>query len=264
MYEFQYHRPESLDEAAKIFAGADDPKFLAGGMTMIPVMKQRLAMPSDIIDLSRIGELTGLSAGAGMVTIGAMTPHAEVAGSKEVEKAIPALAALAGGIGDPAVRNRGTIGGSIANNDPSADYPAAVLGLNATVHTTARDIAADAFFTDMFETALEDDELITRVSFPAPEKAAYAKFANPASRYATAGVFVAKTATGIRVAVTGAGACVFRVEAMEQALSKDFSPGALDGIAVPADELNADIHASAEYRSHLIGVLARRAVLQTG
>ena len=207
MYEFQYHRPGSLEEAARIFANADDGQFLAGGMTMIPVMKQRLAMPSDIIDLSRIDELTGITDGSSSISIGAITPHAEVAGSEMVAKAIPALAALAGGIGDPAVRNRGTIGGSIANNDPSADYPAAILGLGATVHTAARDIAADDFFTDMFETALEEGELITRVTFPKADKAGYAKFPNPASRYATAGVFVAQLSAGVRVAVTGAGAC---------------------------------------------------------
>lgn len=260
MYEFQYHRPTSLEAAAALFAEADDPKFLAGGMTVIPVMKQRLAMPSDIIDLSGIAELTGIGAEGSSLTIGAMTPHADVADSAEVQKAIPALARLASGIGDPAVRSRGTIGGSIANSDPSADYPAALLGLGASVHTTARELAVDDFFTDMFETALAEDELITKVSFPVPEKAAYAKFPNPASRYATAGVFVAKTSSGVRVAVTGAAPCVFRAESFEQALSKDFSPGALEGLEIAPDGLNADIHASAEYRSHLIGVLARRAV----
>lgn len=264
MYDFQYHRPESLEEAARLFAGAEEAEFLAGGMTILPVMKQRLAMPSDVIDLSRIPELTGISADAAAVTIGAMTPHDAVAKSPEVAKAIPALAALAGGIGDPQVRNRGTIGGSIANNDPTADYPAAVLGLNATVHTTARAIPADDFFTEMFETALEAGELIARVEFPAPEKAAYVKFANPASRYAIVGVFVAGTAEGARVAVTGAGQCVFRVREMEQALNRDFSAAALEGITVPDTDLNGDLHASAEYRAHLVGVLARRAVEQAG
>lgn len=264
MYDFEYHRPGSLEEAVRIFADADDGQFLAGGMTMIPVMKQRLAMPSDIIDLSRIEELTGITDGGSSISIGAMTPHAEVAGSEMVAKAIPSLAALAGGIGDPAVRNRGTIGGSIANNDPSADYPAAILGLGATVHTAARYIAADDFFTEMFETALEEGELITRVTFPKPNKAGYAKFPNPASRYATAGVFVAQSSAGVRVAVTGAGACAFRSETMEQALAGNFAPDALEGIAVPSVELMSDMHASAEYRSHLITVMAKRAVTQAG
>lgn len=264
MYEFQYHRPGSLEEAARIFTDADDGQFLAGGMTMIPVMKQRLAMPSDIIDLSRIDELTGITDGGSSISVGAMTSHAEVAGSEMVAKAIPALAALAGGIGDPAVRNRGTIGGSIANNDPSADYPAAILGLGATIHTAARDISADDFFTDMFETALEEGELITRVTFPKPDKAGYAKFPNPASRYATAGVFVAQSNAGVRVAVTGAGACAFRAEAMEQTLEGNFAPDALEGIDIPAEELMSDMHASAEYRSHLITVMAKRAVIQAG
>jgi carbon-monoxide dehydrogenase medium subunit len=264
MYDFEYHRPESLEEAARLVADAEEPEFLAGGMTILPVMKQRLAMPSDVIDLSRIPELTGISADAASVTIGAMTPHDAVAKSPEVAKTIPALAALAGGIGDPQVRNRGTIGGSLANNDPTADYPAAVLGLNATVHTTSRAIPADDFFTEMFETALEEGELIARVEFPVPEKAAYVKFPNPASRYAIVGVFVAKTADGVRVAVTGAGQCVFRFPEMEQALETDFSAAALEGIAVPSDELNGDLHASAEYRAHLVGVLARRAVEQAG
>lgn len=264
MYDFQYHRPGSLEEAAQLFADADDALYLAGGMTMIPVMKQRLAMPSDIIDLSRIGELTGITAGDSSLSVGAMTSHAELAGSETLARAIPALAALAGNIGDPAVRNRGTIGGSIANNDPSADYPAAILGLGATVQTTGREIAADDFFTDMFETALEEGELITRITFPMPDKAAYAKFHNPASRYAMAGVFVAQSDAGVRVAVTGAGACAFRVEAMEQALAENFSPDALEGISVPADDLMSDMHASAEYRSHLITIMARRAVVQAG
>jgi carbon-monoxide dehydrogenase medium subunit len=264
MYAFDYHRPATLAEAAEIYSRADDPQFLAGGMTMIPVMKQRLAAPSDVIDLSGIDELKGISLDGDTLSVGAMTHHAEVAKSADVQKAIPALAALACGIGDPHVRNRGTIGGSIANNDPSADYPAALVGLGATVHTAAREITADDFFVAMFETALEEGELVTKVSFPVPEKAAYAKLPNPASRYATAGVFVAQTGDGVRVAVTGAGPGVFRVEEMEAALAKDFSPAALDGITIPADDLNEDLHASAEYRAHLVGVLARRAVEMAG
>ena len=189
-----------------------------------------------------------------------MTRHAEVAESPEVQKAIPALAKLAGGIGDPMVRNRGTIGGSIANNDPAADYPSAVLGLGATVHTSKRNIPGDEFFTGMFETALEPGEMVTAVTFPVPEKAAYMKFPNPASRYAIVGVFVSKTGGNVRVAVTGAGPCVFRAEEMEKALAKDFSPKAIEGIKLSAADLNADIHASADYRAHLIGVMARRAV----
>jgi len=260
MYAFDYHRPGSLEEATRLFGAADDPQFLAGGQTIIPVLKQRLAMPSDVIDLAGIPGLDTIEATPAAVTIGAMTSHAAVAASRAVRDAIPALAALAKGIGDPAVRNRGTIGGSIANNDPAADYPAALLALAATVHTATRSIAADAFFTGMFETALEEGEIIARVEFPVPEKAAYVKFANEASRYALAGVFVAKRGDEVRVAVTGAGPCVFRVPAMEAALSRSFAPGALEGIEVDADGLNGDIHASASYRAHLVGVLARRAV----
>ena len=260
MYEFNYHRPGTLDEAASLRAAADDGTYLAGGHTILPTMKQRLASPSDLIDLTGIPGLSGITVDGGTVTIGALTRHADVAASEEVARAIPALAALAGKIGDPAVRNRGTLGGSIANSDPSADYPAALLGLGATITTVARDIAADDFFTDLFETALEEGEIITRVSFPVPERAAYMKFPNPASRYAIVGVFVAKTARGARVAVTGAGACVFRSPEMEAALDGDFSAAALEGIAVAADDLNSDLHASAEYRAHLVTVMARRAV----
>lgn len=262
MYEFDYHRPSTMEDAARLFAEADDPQFMAGGQTIIPVMKQRLAMPSDVIDLSAIEKLKGIATDSATVSIGAMTPHADVAGSPEIRKTIPALAALAEGIGDPQVRNRGTIGGSIANNDPSADYPAAVLGLGATVHTSSRSIPADDFFTDMFETALEEGELVTRIEFPVPEKAAYVKFPHPASRYAIAGVFVAATSGGVRVAVTGAAPCVFRATAFEEALERSFAASALDGLTIDADELNEDIHASAAYRAHLVGVLARRAVEQ--
>ena len=257
MHNFTYHRPSSVDEAAAIMAGSDDGRYLAGGQTLIPTMKLRLAAPSDLIDLGAIVELNGVTTEADAVVVGAMTPHADVAASAN---AVPALRVLAGGIGDPQVRNCGTIGGSIANNDPAADYPAAIVGLGATVKTNRRAIAADDFFTAMFETALNDGEIITVVSFPVPEKAGYAKFPNPASRFAIVGVMVAKVRDGVRVAVTGAGPSVFRVSEMEDALAGDFSPDAIKGIEVPADDLNNDIHASAEYRAHLINVMARRAV----
>ena len=233
---------------------------MAGGMTLLPTLKQRLAAPSDVIDLAGASGLSGISVSGG-VTIGAMTTHAAVAGSTDVKGALPALAGLAEGIGDPQVRNRGTIGGSIANNDPAADYPAACLALGATIKTDRREIAADDFFNGLFETALAEDEVITAVSFPTAEKAVYIKFPNPASRYALVGVFVAKTAAGVRVAVTGAGdSGVFRASALEQALSSNFSASALNGVAVSADGLMSDIHASAEYRAHLITTMAKRAV----
>lgn len=260
MYDFTYHKPTSVTAALETQSGADDGQFIAGGQTIIPVMKQRLAMPSDVVDLGAIADLKGIAVSDGIVSIKAMTPHAAVAASSDVKGAIPALAELASLIGDPHVRNRGTIGGSIANNDPAADYPAALLGLGATVKTSKREIAADDFFVDLFETALDDGEVITYVSFPVPDAAAYEKFENPASRFALVGVMVARTGNDVRVAVTGAGPCVFRAAEMEQALTADFSPGALDGIAIAADDLNTDIHASAEYRAHLIGVLARRCV----
>ncbi|MDX1529478.1 MAG: xanthine dehydrogenase family protein subunit M [Gammaproteobacteria bacterium] len=260
MYNFRYQRAKSLDDALKAAAAAEDPKFLAGGMTLIPTMKQRLAQPSDLIDLSGIGDLAGIRRDGDALVIGAMTRHADVASSEEVRSAIPALAALASHIGDPQVRNRGTLGGSIANADPAADYPAAVVGLNATVKTNQREIAADEFFTGLFETALDEQEVITEVRFPIAEKAAYAKFPNPASRYAVVGVMVCKNKDGVRVAVTGAGPSVFRVEAMEKALSQKFAPEAVAEIKIPEDGLNADIHASAEYRAHLVTVMAKRAV----
>mgnify|MGYP001098152794 CR=1 FL=1 len=260
MYQFTYHRPASLADAEKLFTGADDPKFLGGGQTLIPTLKQRLASPSDVIDLAAIRELSGIVAAGGAVTIGAATRHADVAASAEVRKAIPALADLAGWIGDPLVRHRGTIGGSIANADPSADYPAAVVALNATIHTTKRAIAADAFFTGMFETALQPGEIVTKIVFPVAEKAGYEKFRNPASRYAIVGVFVARTVSGVRVAVTGAAPSVFRQTEMETALANSFTPEAIAGIKVSADGLNADLHATAEYRAHLVTVMARRAV----
>ena len=264
MYAFNYHRPSSLDEAKQALSGAEEGKFVAGGMTLIPTMKQRLASPSDLVDLGAISELKGVCEDNGAVVIGAMTPHAAVASNDIVKSKIPALAALADGIGDPQVRNRGTIGGSIANADPAADYPAGLLGLGATVKTDKREIAADDFFLDLFETALEEDELVISVSFPVPEKAGYAKFANPASRYAIVGVMVSKGSAGTRVAVTGAGPSAFRVSEMESALESNWSPDAVKGVSVPADGLNGDLHASAEYRAHLVSVMAGRAVKAAG
>jgi carbon-monoxide dehydrogenase medium subunit len=263
MYDFAYHRPKSLAEATAALKGKPEARAMSGGMTLIPTLKQRLAKPSDVVDLGGVKELAGIKADGNGVTVGGMTRHFDVASSAEVKAAIPALAHLAGHIGDPAVRNRGTMGGSVANNDPAADYPAAVVGLGATVSTSnSRKIAADDFFKGLFETALEEGELVTSISFPKAEKAGYMKFPNPASRYAMVGVFVAKTAGGVRVAVTGAGPCVFRVKAMEDALSKNFSSDAIKDIKVPADGLNSDIHGSAEYRAHLVTVMARRAVDQ--
>jgi len=260
MHAFRYRRPSSVAEAVSALAAAADGKVIAGGMTLIPIMKQRLAQPSDIIDLGGIGGLDAIAIDGASLVVGAIATHDAVASSPEVQRAIPALADLAGDIGDPQVRNRGTIGGSIANNDPAADYPAAVLALGATIHTDRRRITADDFFTGLFETALEDDELIVKVSFPVPEKAGYAKFKQQASRYALAGVMVSEDPAGVRLAVTGAAPCVFRAMEMEAALSARFRPAALDGLDVPADGLNADIHGSPEYRAHLIGVMAKRAV----
>ena len=260
MYNFNYQRPASLDEAVKALAAAEDGKLLAGGQTLLPTMKQRLAQPSHLIDLGAIDGLAGISRKGNEVIIGAMTRHAAVASSDVVRKAIPALADLAELIGDPQVRNLGTLGGSVANADPAADYPAALLGLAATVHTNTRSITADDFFTGLFETALEEQELITKVSFPVPTKAAYMKFPNPASRYAIVGVFVAQTGGAVRVAVTGAGGSVFRVPAMEKVLATNFAPESVDGIAIACEDFNEDIHASAEYRAHLVTVMARRAV----
>jgi len=260
MYNFTYHRPASIAEAVKLVSGAAEGKFLAGGMTLIPTLKQRLAKPSDVVDLAKIGDLKGIKKDGSSIVVGAMTRHVEVATSDVVKGAIPALAALAEGIGDPQVRHRGTIGGSIANNDPAADYPAALVALGATVHTNKRKIAADAFFKGLFETALDASEIVTAVQFPVPEKAAYMKFPNPASRYAIVGVFVAKGPSGVRVAVTGAGPAVFRQKEMEAALGKSWAPDAVANVKVAASGLNSDIHASAEYRAHLVGVMAKRAV----
>jgi carbon-monoxide dehydrogenase medium subunit len=260
MYNFEYHNPSSLDDAIAKLKASDDGMLLSGGMTLLPTMKQRLASPSDLIDLSGIDGLAGVTLKDKTLTIGAMTRHADVAISPDVQKAIPALAYLAGHIGDPQVRNRGTIGGSVANADPAADYPAGVLGLNATIETNARKIAADDFFIGLFETALDENEIITAVHFAVPDQAGYAKFENPASGYAMVGVLVAKFGSDVRVAVTGAGASAFRSADMEAALAKDFTPHAVSNIAVLAEGLNTDMHASAEYRAHLVTVMAERAV----
>jgi carbon-monoxide dehydrogenase medium subunit len=263
MHNFNYQRPKSVGDAQKAFKKASDGRYLAGGHTLLPSLRQRLAQPSDLIDIAGLGDLKGIKVSGGVVQIGALTTHAEVAHSAEIRKAIPALAVLAEGIGDPQVRNRGTIGGSLANSDPASDYPAAVLGLNATIVTAKREIAADKFFKGLFETALEDGELITAVRFPVPEKAGYAKFPQPASRFCIVGVMVAKTKAGVRVGVTGAGPCAFRASDIEQALGNSFSASA-SLPAVSAKNLNSDIHASADYRAHLVGVMAKRAVASAG
>jgi aerobic carbon-monoxide dehydrogenase medium subunit len=255
-----YFRPTSVEEAARLAAGKPDARILAGGQSVLPAVKLGLLAPDAFIDLGAIAELRGIRAAGKSINIGAMTTHAAVAASPEVRSAIPALAALAAGIGDPQVRNRGTIGGSLANSDPAADYPAAVLALNATVRTNKRQVPADSFFKGVFETALAPGEIIVAVEFPVPARAAYVKFPQPASRFALVGVFVAQTAQGVRVAVTGAGPCAFRVKALEEALARRFAPEACDSIKVPASQLNSDIHGSAEYRAALIAVLARRAV----
>jgi aerobic carbon-monoxide dehydrogenase medium subunit len=261
MYEFKFSRPGTVRQAANLLAKTEDAKLVAGGHTLIPVLKQRLAKPAHLIDLSKIEGLDTIEMKGRSLVIGAMARHASVANSAVVGEAIPALAKLAGMIGDPAVRHMGTIGGSLANNDPTADYPAACLALDATIVTNKRKIKADDFFKGLFETALEADEVITRVQFPLAKKAAYIKFRNQASRYALVGVFVAKRPSEVRVAVTGAGANgVFRVKSFEEALKKRFSPKSLAGMTVPADGLNSDLHGSAEYRAHLISVLAVRAV----
>jgi len=261
MYAFTFHRPTTVRQAAGLLARNEEAKLLAGGHTLIPTMKLRLAGPPQIIDMSKIEGLAGIEVKGRSLVVGEMARHAEVANSPLVQQAIPALASLAGRIGDPAVRHRGTIGGSVANNDPNADYPAACLGLGATIVTNKRRIKADDFFKGLFETALESDEIITKVMFPIPKKAAYVKFPNPASRYALVGVFVSKRGADIRVAVTGAGARgVFRVTAFEEALKKRFGAKSLEGLSIPADGMGSDIHGSAEYRAHLVGVLARRAV----
>jgi carbon-monoxide dehydrogenase medium subunit len=260
MHAFNYHRPASLKDAAGLLEKNKEGKLLAGGQSLVQAMKLRLSSPSDLFDLNAIGELKSIGSDGKNVTVGAMTRHAEVAASSSVKKAIPALAELAGGIGDRQVRHMGTIGGSLANNDPAADYPAAVLGLGATVVTNKGKHEADKFFKGLYETALKPGEIITQVVFPVPKRAAYMKFKNPASRFAIVGVFVAETASGVRVAVTGAGPCAFRQAEMEKALSSKFAPESVAAIKVKADGLNADLHASPEYRAHLITVMCKRAV----
>ena len=260
MYDFSYKNASSVDDAINSHKNSDDGSFLAGGQTLLPTLKQRLAQPSDLIDLSGIGNLSGIEVGQS-VKVGAMTTHAAVASSKEIQKVLPALADLADGIGDPQVRNRGTVRGSVANNDPAADYPAACLALNAIITTNNREISADDFFTGMFDTALDEGELITSISFPIPEKAAYMKFPNPASRYALVGVFVSKLSSEVRVAVTGAGEDgVFRASNLEDALSNNFSADSLDNLTISPEGLLSDIHAQNDYRASLIVTMAKRAV----
>jgi carbon-monoxide dehydrogenase medium subunit len=261
MYDVHYHRPASLEDALNLLAGADEPKILSGGQTLLPTMKQHLAAPSDLVDVRKIPGMKGVRVDGGHLVIGAATTHAEVAGNADVLRHIPSLACLAAGIGDPAVRHLGTIGGSIANNDPAADYPSAVLALNGIVVTNKRQIAAEDFFQGMFATALEDGEIITAVKFAPPKRGGYSKFRNPASRYAMVGVYVADTASGVRVAVTGAGENgVFRHGGLEAALKANFAPEAVDGVSVSADGLLSDIHGDAGYRAHLVKVMAKRAV----
>jgi carbon-monoxide dehydrogenase medium subunit len=266
MYQTTYHRASSVDEATSLFAKGSDAKYLSGGQTLLPVMKQRLASPSDVIDLAKIKELVGIEVSGDTVTVKAATPHYDVATSDAVKKAIPALAHLASLIGDPAVRHRGTIGGSLANNDPAADYPAATLALGATIKTNKRSISADDFFKGLFTTALEDGEIITAVSFPIPAKAGYAKFPHPASRFALTGVFVAQTKSGdVRVAVTGASQSgVMRASAIEAALKANWAASAVDGVTVSSGGLLSDIHGSSDYRANLIKVMAQRAVTAAG
>jgi carbon-monoxide dehydrogenase medium subunit len=260
MHNFAFHRPASVADAVKAVGSASDGKIIAGGQTLLPTLRQRLASPSDLVDLGAIADLKGIKTEGEGLTIGAMTTHAEVGSSAIVQGTIPALAHLAAHIGDRQVRARGTIGGSLANNDPAADYPAAALGLGATIRTNKREIKADDYFEGMFSTALEDGEIITAIHFPKPEKAGYEKFVQPASRFALVGVFVAKTKGGVRVAVTGAGQeGVFRAKEVEAALA-NFTADAAKGAKVPAGHLNSDLHGSAEYRAHLISVLASRAV----
>jgi carbon-monoxide dehydrogenase medium subunit len=261
LVDFDYARPRTLAEAQALLAANPEARPLAGGQTLIPTLKQRLARPTLLVDLQALPELRGIEVGETHVTVGALTRHAQTAAHPGIVRAIPALAFLAGGIAHPQVRHRGTMGGSVSNNDPAADYPAALLGLGAEVHTTARAIAADDFFTGLFSTALEPGELVLRIRFPIPRRAGYCKLANPASGYVTAGCFIADVGDGrVRVAVNGAGPCVFRQSALEAALAADFSSAALAGFRQDPQGLNADLHASAAYRAHLVGVAAQRAL----
>jgi aerobic carbon-monoxide dehydrogenase medium subunit len=260
MHSFEYHRPTSLQEAVEFRSRHPEGLYLAGGQTLIPTMKQSLATPTDLVDLQALADLKGIDLRKDRVTIGAMTRHAEVAASDAIRHAIPALAELAGLIGDAQVRNCGTLGGSLANSDPAADYPAAAVALGATIHTNQRRIAAADFFLDLFETALQPGELIVKVEFPVPARAAYRKMPHPASRYALVGVMVAQFGRDVRVGVTGAGPCAFRATALEQALTRQLTPEAVDGVEIDHSRFNSDIQASAEYRAHLVRVMTRRAV----
>lgn len=265
MYDFSYHKPSSVADAVKLLAADPDARAISGGMTLLPALKLRLSKPTALVDLSAIAELRGVKREGSSIVIGALTKHYEIATSSEIKASIPALAWMASTIGDTQVRNRGTMGGSVANNDPSADYPAALLALGATIQTDKRKISADDFFQGMFATALETGEIVTAVHIPVPEKAGYAKMRNPASRYSMAGVFVAKGPAGVRVAANGAGANgAFRVPEMERALSSNWSPDAVAGIRLDPGMMNGDIHGSAEYRAHLVTVMAKRAVANAG
>jgi carbon-monoxide dehydrogenase medium subunit len=266
LYAFEYHRPDSLASARALFAQAEDPMYLSGGMTLIPSMKQRLAAPSDLIDLSGLAELQGveLRNGDNKIRVGASTCHNDVANNALVLERLPVLSQVAGAIGDNQVRNRGTLGGSIANSDPAADWPAALVGLQATIHTQDREIVAEDFFRDLFETALATEDIVVAVDFAIPRRATYQKFRHPASGYAVVGVLVAEHDNGIRVGVTGAGPCAFRACALEDALNESFTQEALDAVDVPDVGFNSDVRASAEYRSHLVKVLSKRAVAQLG
>jgi carbon-monoxide dehydrogenase medium subunit len=260
MRAFDYHRPATLKEAASLLRKNENARALSGGQSLIPALRLRLAAPSALVDLGALEELRGIKLDGAALIVGAMARHSDVAASRDVNVGIPALARLADSIGDRQVRNMGTLGGALANNDPAADYPAAVLGLGATIHTNKRAIPADKFFLGLYETALKPGEIITSVAFPLPKRAAYTKFANPASRFALVGVFVSESAGAVRVAVTGAGPCVFRAKDMEKKLASHFAPDSLAKVRITPDGLNSDLHASAEYRAHLIKVMAQRAV----
>ena len=259
MYEFSYRCAKSVKEAIDLHNSSEDGQYMAGGHTLLPTLKHRLAQPSDVVDISKISELHSIRNEENVIVIGSATKHVDVSNSEVVLQEIPGLAALAGGIGDPQVRNCGTLGGSIANNDPAADYPAALLALDASIVTDRREIPAEHFFVDMFETSLSADEIITSVKFPKPEKSGYSKFPNPASRYAIVGVFVTQTTNGVKVAVTGAGPCVFRAREIEEALKGSLS-NSTELPEISAEGLNSDMHASAEYRAHLVRVMATRAI----
>jgi carbon-monoxide dehydrogenase medium subunit len=264
MYDFEYHKPTTIADAVKILAADPDAKPISGGMTLLPALKHRLNKPTALVDLGGIPELRGVKREGDAIVVGAMTTHYDVATSAVLKETIPALARMASTVGDTQVRNRGTLGGSLANNDPAADYPAAALALGATFITSSRRIPADEFFVSMFTTAMEASELLLAVSFPIPQQAGYAKLRNPASRYSMAGVFIAKGAAGVKVAVNGAGSCAFRQTDMETALSANWSAAALEGIKQSPDDLNSDIHGSAEYRAHLVVVMAKRALADAG